>query len=132
MTARYFIMILSVPVVLIFAHARASAAEGDIAPDSRKEQGKMFKQVDGLRLVIPEDMPVVKRGSLVVPMSTEEYVSIKFSELDKRIERIEEEIKNISLEISLIKQDISSRKDPLSVLAGPQESGTPALQSPQK
>ncbi|MCK5012449.1 MAG: hypothetical protein KAS66_01395 [Candidatus Omnitrophica bacterium] len=41
------------------------------------------KKVGQLRFQVPEDWPIEKRGGLMTPISTEEYVSFKFQEIEK-------------------------------------------------
>jgi len=46
------------------------------------------KEVDGLRFKVPEDWPIEKRGGVLAPIPTEEYVSMKFKDIDKEFEDI--------------------------------------------
>jgi superfamily II helicase len=50
------------------------------------------KEVSGLRFQVPEDWPVEKRGGVLGPIPTEEYVSIKFKEADKEVQAIKDEL----------------------------------------
>ncbi|MCK5177957.1 MAG: hypothetical protein KAR32_00375 [Candidatus Omnitrophica bacterium] len=46
------------------------------------------KKVGQLNFLLPDDWPVEKRGGLVAPIPTEEYVSIKFKEIEKEFQTI--------------------------------------------
>ena len=50
------------------------------------------KEVDGLHFQVPEDWPVEKRGGVLGPIPTEEYVSIKFKEIDKEFLAVKDEL----------------------------------------
>ena len=62
-----FILIVNIGLLLI-------AFENSYAQSS--------KRVGKLNFQVPEDWPIVKRGGLMTPIPTEEYVSIKFKEIE--------------------------------------------------
>jgi len=57
--------------------------------------GQGTKEVDGLRFTVPEDWPVEKRGGVVGPIPIEEYISMKF--------------KNVQTEMDGIKSDLQEK-----------------------
>lgn len=127
MSRNYRIIILLAAVLLPFsAAAEILYSDGESGSVPGVAKGMEIKNVDGLRLAVPKDMPVEKRGSVVVPMSMEEYVAMKFSELEERISKMEESLKNINKELASIKENAPSHQEPLSVLADPKKSNAPA------
>ena len=74
----YFGLILIVSIGLIFVTYGNSYAQ------SSKKVGKLNFQ-------LPEDWPIGKRGGLISPIPIEEYVSIKFAEIEKEFQAIKDE-----------------------------------------
>ena len=50
------------------------------------------KKVGQLNFQLPEDWPVEKRGGLMTPIPTEEYVSIKFKEIKEEFRSLRDEL----------------------------------------
>lgn len=71
-------------ITFLFSICIICAFEGAICAQSSKRVGKH-------NLQIPEDWPVEKRGGLIVPIPTEEYVSMKFSGIETEFQSIENE-----------------------------------------
>jgi len=44
----------------------------------------------GLNFQVPEDWPIEKRGGILAPIPTEEYVSIKFKATEEKFETIKQ------------------------------------------
>lgn len=69
------------------------------------------KKVDQLNFRLPEDWPVEKRGGLVTPIPTEEYVSMKFKEVEKEFQSIRDELSKtfagLQEDLKGIEQDLS-------------------------
>jgi len=69
------------------------------------------KQQNGLNFQVPEDWPIEKRGGLLAPIPTEEYISIKFkateeefqtikTDLISKFEELQQSIKNMESNFS--------------------------------
>ncbi|OGX36771.1 MAG: hypothetical protein A3C36_06570 [Omnitrophica WOR_2 bacterium RIFCSPHIGHO2_02_FULL_52_10] len=52
------------------------------------------KKVDGLNFQVPEDWPIEKRGGVLGPIPTEEYVSMKFKDIDEEFESLKSELRD--------------------------------------
>ena len=52
------------------------------------------KKVEGLNFQVPEDWPIEKRGGVLGPVPTEEYVSIKFKDIEKEFQDIKSDLAN--------------------------------------
>lgn len=50
------------------------------------------KTVDNLKFQVPDDWPIEKRGGVVGPIPTDEYVSMKFQKTDEEFKAIRTEI----------------------------------------
>ena len=94
----YFGIILLGSISLIFA------AQGNSCAQSSKKVGKLNFQ-------LPEDWPIEKRGGLISPIPTEEYVSIKFEEIEKEFQTIKDgflkKFKGFESDLKSIEEDIS-------------------------
>jgi archaellum component FlaC len=66
------------------------------------------KKVDQLNFQLPEDWPVEKRGGLITPIPTEEYVSMKFKEVEKEFESVREEF---SLTSDGLREDLKAMEE---------------------
>ncbi|MBN1870241.1 MAG: hypothetical protein JW847_06690 [Candidatus Omnitrophica bacterium] len=69
------------------------------------------KKVDRLNFQLPEDWPVVKRGGLVTPVPTEEYVSMKFKDIEKEFQAVRDDF---SKGLSGFQSDLKSLEKNLS------------------
>ena len=69
------------------------------------------KKVGQLNFQLPDDWPVEKRGGLMTPIPTEEYVSIKFKEIEKEFQTIKddfsEKFKDFESDLKSINEDLS-------------------------
>lgn len=71
----------------------ASWAEEDEGVDYK---ARTVNAKEALQFRIPEDMPVETKGGVVSRASTEEYIYIKFKQLDKKLKGIEEKIDRLT------------------------------------
>ena len=71
-------------VVLLGSMSLIFAGPGGSLAQSSKKVGQLNFQV-------PDDWPVEKRGGLMTPVPTEEYVSIKFREIEKEFQSVRDE-----------------------------------------
>lgn len=121
MAKKYLIAILFAFAFLSFAEAQTPPAEA--GNDAEDGQGMEVKSVDGLRLAVPKDMPITKKGSLVVPMSMEEYVAMKFSEIESRLKKIEESIAKNNQDLASIKEVLQPMRGSSSFLKSAETNG---------
>lgn len=71
----------------------AAADEGD---------GTVIKTVDELRFKVPEDWPIERHGSAAGPIPVEEYLAMKFKNLDARLQAMEQQINQLSLRLRVL------------------------------
>lgn len=69
------------------------------------------KEMEGLRFQVPEDWPIEKRGGVLGPIPTEEYVALKFEKVNQELEAVKTEM---SGQFSEIKADLESLRTELS------------------
>ncbi|MCK5180594.1 MAG: hypothetical protein KAR32_13775, partial [Candidatus Omnitrophica bacterium] len=69
------------------------------------------KKVGQHNFQLPDDWPVEKRGGLITPLPTEEYVSIKFEEIEKEFQAIKDdftqEFDGFRLDLKGIEEDLA-------------------------
>jgi len=53
-------------------------------------EAQQSKKVGQLNFQVPEDWPVEKRGGVLAPIPTEEYVSLKFKEIEQEFQAVQE------------------------------------------
>ncbi len=68
------------------------------------------KKVGQLNFQVPEDWPVEKRGGLLTPVPTEEYVTIKFKEIEKEFQVMRDEL---SEKFSKLESDLKNTEEDL-------------------
>ena len=68
------------------------------AEEGKEEDYKpqILKTKEGVQFRIPEDMPVETKAGVLSPASTEEYIYIKFKQLDKKLKVIEDKIDRVA------------------------------------
>jgi len=59
------------------------------------------KTRNGLNFQVPEDWPIEKRGGIVAPIPTEEYISIKFKTTEKEFQTIKADLASKFAELQL-------------------------------
>ena len=69
------------------------------------------KKIDGLNFHVPDDWPIEKRGGVLGPIPTEEYVSMKFKDITKEFEDIKGEMRN---NISALQSNLDKMSSQLS------------------
>ncbi len=52
---------------------------------------KDLKTIDGLNFQVPKDWPIEKRGGIVAPIPIEEYITIKFKNVEDELQSIRSE-----------------------------------------
>jgi len=62
------------------------------------------KEQEGLRFDVPEDWPIEKRGGVVAPIPVDEYLVIKFKEVDKKIEALSDEIESFGARVDVLEK----------------------------
>lgn len=74
---------------------------------------QVSKKVGKLNFQVPEDWPVEKRGGLMMPVETEEYVSIKFKEIEKEFlavrDDFSEKFSKFESDLKIIEEDLSKK-----------------------
>ncbi len=53
-----------------------------------------IKNKSGLNFHVPEDWPIEKRGGILSPIPTEEYMVIKFSEVEEKFQTMQADLKS--------------------------------------
>lgn len=97
--------LLSVLIALAFLGIPLAAAE---------DQGvegpvTVTKTKDGLRFQLPPDWPVEKRGGAVGPIPVEEYLSRKFSAVEKRLQLLEQQVGALDLRVRVLEERIKKQ-----------------------
>jgi hypothetical protein len=99
--------VLGVSFLLVFLWALPALAYDEMGAKKVAEEIKEdgFKDVttpEGLTFRIPSDMPIERRGGLVSPVPFDEYLYIKFKNInekltvvDKKIDRLDETLRAI-------------------------------------
>lgn len=101
------------------------------------------REAKGLRFSVPEDWPIEKRGGVVAPIPTEEYVTIKFKaveeefravkdELSEKFRELQSDLKSAQEEFSGEIEEVRARSESLAQSAGDSAdvlSGLESLQS---
>ncbi len=95
---------------LYFGIIRVGVA-GMILFAGNNSYAQVSKKVGKLNFQVPEDWPVEKRGGLMMPVETEEYVSIKFKEIEKEFLAVRDEF---SEKFSGFQSDLKSIEEDLS------------------
>jgi len=92
---------------------------GTIAISSYAEN---IKKRNGLNFHVPEDWPIEKRGGILAPIPTEEYISIKFKateeefqaikvDLTSKFEELQLDIKNMEINFTKEVQKVQAQAD---------------------
>lgn len=96
---------------VVFALQISSA--GHCASDDQKSQdykndpyNPSVKTAYGVRFYAPQDMPIMKKGGLITPVDTYEYIGVEVSKLKKRIEKLENDLDEIKAELAASKNGI--------------------------
>jgi len=90
-----------------FSHLGVSQA----LAQERKEETTVVVTQDGLRFKLPPDWPVEKRGGVVAPIPIEEYLARKFSALEERLRRLEQQMIGLELKVRVMEEDLKRRKE---------------------
>ncbi|MBI2094653.1 MAG: hypothetical protein HYT89_00615 [Candidatus Omnitrophica bacterium] len=88
--SRVFLTVLAV----CFSFAGSGLWAGENEEADYKVQ--TLKTKEGMQFRIPEDMPIETKGGVLAPASTEEYIYVKFKQLDKRLKTIEDKIDQVT------------------------------------
>jgi len=90
-----------------------------------------IKKKNGLYFQVPEDWPIEKRGGILAPIPTEEYVSIKFKTTEKEFQMIRDDLTNkfeeLQLDIKTMEIKFSKEVQKMQVQADSQSESGDAL-----
>ena len=93
--------------------------ENEKLPDETK--GYKFKTVttqEGLNFSVPEDMPIVTRNGIKAPLPFEEYLYMKFKELEEKMNVIEKKIDDLREVFASTKAKEAAKEQSLQEKAG--------------
>jgi len=85
-------------------------AQDDTGLKEDAERKTVIKTVSGLRFEVPEDRPIEERDNIIAPMPLDEYVALKFSKFESRLQKIEENINQIQDQLNLNQEQPNSPK----------------------
>ena len=73
----------------------------------------VVKTVSGLKFSVPADRPIKEKDGIVAPMAIDEYVALKFSRLEARLQEIENSLNDITQRIQLLTKEMETLKQKL-------------------
>jgi hypothetical protein len=85
-------------------------AQDDTGLKEDAEGKTVIKTVSGLKFEVPEDRPIEERNNIIAPMPLDEYVALKFSKFESRLQKIEENINQIQDQLNIIQGELNSPK----------------------
>ncbi len=86
-------LMISLMICMVGACAVLTMATASYAQNIKKRNGLNFQ--------VPEDWPIEKRGGIVAPIPTEEYVSIKFKATEEKFQMIKTDLTSKFEELQL-------------------------------
>jgi hypothetical protein len=86
---------------LLFAAAGTAAAENGAGAD----KPTVRKSQEQLHFELPPDWPIEKRGGMVGPIPVEEYLAMKFTSLDSRLQAMEQKLSGMDLRLRVIEEN---------------------------
>lgn len=93
--------------ILAFISIFSLSADGaDVEQSNEYDNSTVVKTIDGIRFQVPEDRPIEQGKGFIRPMPLDAYVSMKFSKLDERLQKIEDSIIAIKNDLAAAKEDI--------------------------
>jgi len=103
--------ILIKKLVIISTVCAAGAIMFLTADDHSYAQNTKSKR--GLNFQVPEDWPIEKRGGIVAPIPTEEYILIKFKATEEEFQAIKDDLANKfeELQLSIKNMEINFTKE---------------------
>ena len=66
------------------------------------EPGSVVKTVEGVNFGVPEDWPIQIVGSSVSAIPVEQYLTMKFKNLDMRLQAIEQQVNQLTLRVRVM------------------------------
>ncbi len=73
------------------------------AEEARKNP-TVQKTADNLHFQLPPDWPVEKRGGVVAPVPVEEYLAMKFSVLESRLQAMEQRLSSLDVRLRILEE----------------------------
>lgn len=67
-----------------------------------------IKTVNGLNFNVAKDRPIEKKNSIVAPMQVDQYVAMKFSKLEPRLQEMENRISRLEAELSSVRAQLQT------------------------
>lgn len=99
------LVVIFFPIILLPIFAQDDAGLNEDA------EGKtVVKTVAGLKFEVPKDRPIEEKNNIVSPIPLDEYVALKFSKLESRLQKIEESISQIQNQLNIIQGQLNSPK----------------------
>ena len=97
--------------ILAFISILPLSVEGaDVGQSDEYDNSTIVKTVDGIRFQVPEDRPIEQGKGFIRPMPLDAYVSMKFSKLEDRLQKMEVSIDGIKNDLAAIKEDVKLLK----------------------
>ncbi len=107
-------------VGLLAAMLALGCPHADAADDKNKSGASTVQKAeDGLRFQLPADWPIEKHGSVVRPISVEEYLSKKLSAIDARIRALEQQVTSMELRLRVAEEENKKQQGLKSVGTSP-------------
>ena len=110
--AVFWLVALSVWVAAPAVRAEDSEAKAELIKEGEESAG-VLKAKEGLRLNLPDDWPVQKRGTGRIPVTIEEYLVRKFGAMDKRIQRLEQQFTATDLRLRVMEEELKKQQQQL-------------------
>lgn len=96
--------------VVAAALGLAAILPGAPARAADKEEVTVVKTRGGLNFKLPPDWPVEKRDGVMGPIPIEEYLAMKFSGIDQRLQGLEKQITAMDLRLRVAEEEMKQQK----------------------
>jgi hypothetical protein len=125
---KYFVLVVLFCLnFYCFSSAEVPLENTTSSTDNKTSKDVVVKTVEGLRFSVPEDMPIQKKDGIIAPMKSDQYVAMKFSNLESRLQMIEKAITKINEDLSLVQKSLDSIKKPPAFMSGANQDNLPSL-----
>ena len=91
--------------------AGAAVQADKMAEEVKKYRFETVTTKEGLKFSIPSDMPIDRKDGLVTPIPFDEYLYIKFKQIEERIASVEKRIDKFEKRTDVFEKKILDRLD---------------------
>ena len=93
-------LLVGVTLAIAVSHGHNSPASAE----TRSRPATTTRSHGQLKFQLPPDWPIEERGGLVGPIPVEEYLAMKFSALDARLQGLEQQLSGLDLRIRVLEE----------------------------